>query len=147
MELGDIAALKAHAIDVGSVFKMTLYPEDGVKPKNEGETSRDKRFVVIGKTQDSVLVGSLLINSEINDNIFIKIGPYQHCIYPDQYGFLNGKERYIDCYKIFEFNFDRIMEKGEYIGQIDPDDIEEAIKSAKSSPVNTPYTLKKFKLM
>lgn len=147
MALGDIAALRAHAIDVGSVFKMRIYPEDGVKPKNEGETYRDKRLVIVGKTQDAVLVGSLLINSEINDNMFTKIAPYQHCIYPDQYDFLNDKERYIDCYKIFEFDFDRILDTGEYVGQINPDDIAEAIKCAKGSPVNSTYTLKKFKLI
>lgn len=147
MELGDIDVLKAHAINVGSVFKMRLYPEDGVKPKNEGETYRDKRFVIIGKAQDSVLVGSLLINSEINGNLFTKIGPYQHCIYPDQYEFLDGQERYIDCYKIFEFDFNRILDTGDYVGQITPNDIGEAIKSAKDSPVNNAYTLKKFNLL
>lgn len=146
MELGDISALKAHSINVGSVFKMTLYPEDGVKPKNEGETSREKRFVVIGKTDDSVVVGSLLINSEINDKLFMLIGPYQHCIYPDQYEFLNGKERFIDCYKIKEINFDRILQDGEYIGQIDPIDIQEAIRLTKDSPANNNRILKKINL-
>lgn len=147
MELGDIAALKAHSIDVGSVFKMTLYPEDGVKPKNEGDNSRDKYFVVIGKTTDRIVVGSLLINTNINGNLYMRIGQFQHCIYPDQYDFLNGKERYISCYKIIELNFDRLFAEGEYIGQIDSEDIVEAIRLAKESPVNNAYTLKKFNLL
>lgn len=64
MALGDLSTLKALSIDVGSVFKMTLTPKDGIKPKNEGDSSRDKYFVIIGKTEDSVIIGSLLINSE-----------------------------------------------------------------------------------
>ena len=63
MELKDCNALKHLAVHVGSVFKMTLYPEDKVTPKNPGDISRDKYFVVIGKTEDSLVVGSLLINS------------------------------------------------------------------------------------
>lgn len=147
MELGELTSLKAYSIDTGSVFKMTLYPEDGVKPKNEGDSSRDKRFVIIGKTGDSAIVGSLLINSHINDKLFMVVGPYQHCIYPDQYEFLEGKERFIDCYSIKEVRFDRILENGEYIGQISPEDIQEAIQKAKESPAISNRTMKKFNLL
>lgn len=147
MELGEIAALKRHSIEVGSVFKMTLYPQDGVTPKNEGESSRDKYFVIIGKTTDGIVVGSLLINTNINDNLKDVIGPYQHCIHPDQYDFLNGKDRYIDCYRIKELTFERLLKDGIYIGQIETDDIAEATKLAKVSPVNNRHTLKKFSLL
>lgn len=147
MALGDLSALKALSVDVGSVFKMTLSPKDGIKPKKDGDISRDKYFVIIGKAQDSVIIGSLLINSEINDRLFTLIGPYQHCIYPDQYEFLNGKERYIDCYKIKEFEYIRILQDAEYIGHIDSNDIYEAINLSKSSPANNNQTLKKFDLL
>ena len=147
MALGDFSTLKALSIDIGSVFKMTLTPKDGIKPKNEGDSSRDKYFVIIGKTEDSVIIGSLLINSEINGNLFNKIGPFQHCIYPDQYEFLNGKERFIDCYKIKEFKSDRILSNAEYIGRIDSEDIYEAIKLSKTSPANNNQTLQKFDLL
>ena len=83
MALGDLSTLKTLSVNIGSVFKMTLTPKDGIKPKNEGDVSRDKYFVIIGKTQDSVIIGSLLINSEINNKLFTLIGPYQHRIYPD----------------------------------------------------------------
>lgn len=36
------------ALVVGSVFKMTLSKEEGVTPKNPGDVTRDKLFVVIG---------------------------------------------------------------------------------------------------
>lgn len=147
MELGEIAALKRYSIDVGSVFKMTLYPQDGVTPKNEGESSRNKYFVIIGKTTDGIVVGSLLINTNINDNLKDVIGPYQHCIHPDQYDFLNGKDRYIDCYRIKELTFERLLKGGIYIGQIETDDIAEVTKLVKASPVNNRHTLKKFSLL
>lgn len=147
MALGDLSTLKTLSVNIGSVFKMTLTPKDGIKPKNEGDVSRDKYFVIIGKTQDSVIIGSLLINSEINNKLFTLIGPYQHCIYPDQYEFLNGKERYIDCYKIKEFEYSRILQDAEYIGCIDSSDIDEAIILSKSSPANNNQTLQKFNLL
>ncbi|MBQ8422429.1 MAG: hypothetical protein IJX11_09240 [Bacteroidales bacterium] len=95
MGLEEFSVLKSLAIEVGSVFKMTMYPEDKVIPKKEGDVSRDKYFVIIGKTVDSVVVGSLLINTNINSRLFNLISPYQHCISPESYDFLNGKERYI----------------------------------------------------
>ena len=35
MELGDFSELKTLAVEVGSVFRMTMYPEDKVTPKGE----------------------------------------------------------------------------------------------------------------
>lgn len=145
MNLGDFSSqLKGISIQPGSVFKMTLFPKDGVTPKNEGDVSRTKYFVVIGKDEDSILVGSLLINSDVNINMIHTIAPYQHCIYPKDYSFLGNKYRYIDCYRIKELQFDQIIESGEYIGAISKVDMEKAIDLANASPVNKPLTLKKF---
>lgn len=146
MELGDFAELKALAIEVGSVFKMTMYPVDKVTPKRQGDSSRDKYFVVIGKTEDAVVVGSLLINTNINSRLFHIIGPYQHCLSPADYGFLNGKERYVSCYEIKKFPTERIIEKAEYIGVINQEDLNAAIELAKTSPINDRRTLKMFNL-
>lgn len=145
MNLGDFSSqLKGISIQPGSVFKMTLFPKDGVTPKNEGDVSRTKYFVVIGKDENSILVGSLLINSDVNINMIHAIAPYQHCIYPKDYSFLGNKYRYIDCYRIKELQFDQIIESGEYIGTISKVDMEKAIDLANASPVNKPLTLKKF---
>ena len=145
MNLGDLSSqLKGLSIQPGSVFKMTLFPKDGVTPKNEGDVSRTKYFVVIGKDEDSILVGSLLINSDVNINMVHAIAPYQHCIYPKDYSFLGDKYRYIDCYRIKELQFDQIIESGEYIGTISEVDMYKAIDLASASPVNKPLTLMKF---
>lgn len=145
MNLGDLSSqLKGLSIQPGIVFKMTLFPKDGVTPKNEGDASRTKYFVVIGKDEDSILVGSLLINSDVNINMVHAIAPYQHCIYPKDYSFLGDKYRYIDCYRIKELQFDQIIESGEYIGTISEVDMYKAIDLANASPVNKPLTLMKF---
>lgn len=145
MNLGDLSSqLKGLSIQLGSVFKMTLFPKDGVTPKNEGDVSRTKYFVVIGKDEDSILVGSLLINSDVNINMVHAIAPYQHCIYPKDYSFLGDKYRYIDCYRIKELQFDQIIESGEYIGTISEVDMYKAIDLANASPVNKPLTLMKY---
>lgn len=148
MKLGELATqLKGMSIQPGSVFKMTLYPKDGVAPKNEGESSRTKFFVVIGKDEESLLVGSLLINTDVNINLVHTIAPYQFCIYPKDYSFLGEKYRYIDCYRIKELGFDQIIAEGEYIDTISQADLEQAIKLAKNSPVNKPTVLKRYGLV
>ena len=148
MNLGDFSSkLKGMSIQPGSVFRMTLYPKDGVTPKHEGDKSRTKYFVVIGKDEESLLVGSLLINSDVNINLVRAIAPYQHCIYPKDYAFLGDKYRFIDCYRIKELRFDQIIEDGDYIGTISAVDLDKAIYLANASPVNKPLTLKKFGIL
>lgn len=145
MRLGDFSAqLKGMSIKPGSVFKMTLYPKDGVTPKNEGDKSRTKYFVVIGVDDNSILVGSLLINTDVNINLIHSIASFQLCIYPKDYSFLDGKYRYIDCYRIKELYFDQIIADGEYIGTISSNDLSKSIDLVNASPVNKPMTLKKF---
>ena len=145
MKLGDFSSkFKGMSIQPGSVFRMTLFPKDGVTPKNEGDKSRTKYFVVIGKDDESLLVGSLLINSDVNINLVHAIAPYQLCIYPKDYAFLGDKYRFIDCYRIKELSFDQIIEDGDYIGTISAVDLDKAIDMANASPVNKPLTLKKF---
>lgn len=145
MKLGDFSSkFKGMSIQPGGVFRMTLFPKDGVTPKNEGDKSRTKYFVVIGKDDESLLVGSLLINSDVNINLVHAIAPYQHCIYPKDYAFLGDKYRFIDCYRIKELSFDQIIEDGDYIGTISAVDLDKAIDLANASPVNKPLTLKKF---
>ena len=123
---------------------MTLFPKDGVTPKNEGDKSRTKYFVVIGIDDESLLVGSLLINSDVNINLVHAIAPYQHCVYPKDQAFVGDKYLFIDCYRIKELSFAQIIEDGDYIGTVSAVDLDKAIDLANASPVNKPLTLKKL---
>ena len=144
MELGDLSALKGLSIDKGSVFKMTLFPSDGVKPKKEEDISRDKYFVVLGKDNNSIIVGAVLINSDINYNLLLRIAPFQISLEPEEYEFLQGKRRFLDCYRIKKIPFERILNDAEFIGAVSDDIIERAIQLVNHSDVNSTKDLKQF---
>lgn len=55
MKLRELSVdLKRLSLERGSVFKMTMFREDGIVPKGENSVSRDKYFVVIGVSDNSV---------------------------------------------------------------------------------------------
>ena len=60
-------------IDRGDVIRMKLTPEEGITPKNEGDDSRNKYFIVLGKTNDGKLIGFVVINSQINQNLSLPL--------------------------------------------------------------------------
>ena len=109
--------------------------------------SRDKYFVVLGIDGDNILVGSLLINTNINVNFIDRIAPYQYLLSCATYSFLNEKSRYVDCYKIKELAYKRIIEEAEYIGILQEEDIDRIVEITISSPVHKPSQLKKYNLL
>lgn len=135
--------LKRRALDVGQVLRMEMFPEDNVQPK-KGKPSKEKRFVIIGKDGETV-VAALLINSNINEKLFMQIGPYQHLIKCDQYEFLDH-DSYVDGYLIREFNANRVLESAEYLGSLLLEDVRESIQRAVDSPKIKPYLIKKYNL-
>lgn len=136
-----------NTFEVGSIFKMTLRPEEGVKPKHSQDTDRTKYFVVIGISSDRIVVGSVLINSHINPKLFNIIGPYQHLISWEDYTFLTKPESFIDCYNIKEIKTSRILEEAEYIGSVNGEDMLHVISLAISSPANKKAVLLKYHLI
>ena len=146
MQLKEIEALKNAAIRVGSVFKMVFYPKDGITPKGESAVDRTKYFVIAGIDSEGNYIGAAIINTDINLNFAHEIAPYQHCIYPDKYAFLNGKYRYVDCYKLREIEKQRIANKAEYIDCLDVDDIDKIRMLLKSSPTTDPCTIEQYNL-
>ena len=135
--------LKRRALDVGQVLRMEMFPEDSVQPK-KGKSSKEKRFVIIGKDGDTI-VAALLINSKINEKLFMQIGPYQHFISCEQYGFLDH-DSYVDGYLIREFNAARVLASADYLGSLLPEDVHESIQRAVDSPKIKPYLIKKYRL-
>ena len=136
--------LRKQAVEIGQVLKMDMYPSDRVTPK-KGANHKEKRFVIIGKNGDQ-LIAALLINSKINENLFMKIGPYQHEISDTKYDFLDHTS-YIDGYAIREFDTARVLKSAKYLGTIDEEDLKEAINHVCDSPDVKPYVLKKYNLV
>lgn len=139
--------LKVLTIKRGSVFKMNLLPEDGIVPKNIEDKSRDKYFIILGVDGNRISVCSTLINSEINSKLFNIIGEYQHQIYAEEYEFLNGKDRYVDCYKLIELDYGKILNNGEYIGTVKDELVKEIIDIVRKAPLITEYKLRKYGLL
>lgn len=135
--------LRRRALEVGQVLRMEMFPEDSVRPK-KGKSSKEKRFVIIGKNDDKV-VAALLINSEINENLFMKIGPYQHLISCERYNFLDY-DSYVDGYLIREFDANRVIASAVFLGSLAPEDVAESIQRAVASPQLKPYLVKRYNL-
>ena len=130
-------------VEIGHVLKMDLFPSDRIVPK-KGSNHKEKRLVIIGKKDDK-MVAALLINSRINPNLFMRIGPYQHEISHEKYDFLDHTS-YIDGYSLREFDVQRVMNCAKYLGSIDMEDLQEAINHVCDSPDVKPYILKKYSL-
>lgn len=139
--------MKELSIQSGSVFYMRFYPEDNVVPKFAGDEYRDKYFVILGKDSDGSYIALSLINSEINANLKSRIGLYQHQIRQENYSFLRGKDRYVDCYSIKEVSASRILELGEYKGVLNDDDLEKVIELVNTSPIISVAMLKQYSLL
>lgn len=144
MEIGELHPLKVLAVKPGSVFRMRFYPQDGVVPKDEGDTSRDKYFVILGKNDDGNYVALSLINTEINENLKQRIGAFQYQISSSNYDFLNGKDRFVDCYDMKEVASERIVEQGDYAGLISETDLKAIIKLVNGSPIVSVAKLKRY---
>ena len=119
--------LRKQAVEIGQVLKMDMYPSDRIVTKR-GSDHKEKRFVIIGKIENK-LIAALLINSQINPNLFNRIGPYQHEISKHRYDFLDHTS-YIDGYSIREFDVQRVLLYAKYLGSIEAADLQEAINTA-----------------
>lgn len=103
MELSDklLQQFATNGIQPGDVYRMELTPREGVKPKNIGDTSRNKYFIVMGVTPDGALIGFVLINSEINQNIPPSVRASHYKILASDYPFLQ-RDRYVCCGELKE---------------------------------------------
>lgn len=146
MQLGDIASLKTIAIRVGSVFRIECFPKDGVTPKNTEDRSRHKFIIIVGIDSEGDYIGATLINSDINKNLFYRIAQYQIELSSERYQFLNGKNRFIDCYKIITLDKKRILSDAKYVGSINTEDIKKIRELVKTSPIIDNNTIREFNL-
>ena len=132
-------------VEIGCVFMMEMFPEDGIKPKGNN-TSRRKFFVVVGKDDDTITVASVLINSEINVNKFNRIAPYQHEIRRENYDFLTKENSYVDSYSLREFAIERVKSTAEFYGKLNDEDLNYIKEKIKSSPAVPIRLIKKYNL-
>lgn len=135
--------LKSSAIKRGAVLKMEMSREDGITPKHGNE--KLKRFVILSVDADKLVAASLIINSRINDNLFFKIGPYQHQVHSSDYDFLDH-DSFVDGYTLHEFRTERILSEATYLGCLEENDVQESIDHLIDSGNVKPIVLKKYGL-
>ena len=141
-----LQALLMDKISIGDVFRLPLTPEDGIIPKNSGDAYRNKMFVVLGKDNEENLIGAVVINSTINQNLSNEIKMLQYPITSMKYDFLTHNS-HIDCADLKEIQMHRFANtrgRNGYIGKLELDDLEYVIGAVKESPIVTPKTLRRF---
>lgn len=81
----------------GSVFRMHLGSEEGVRGKNPGDVGRNKYFVVLGHDTEGNAIGFVLVDTNINPNLPKKRQEAHYRILAKDNAFLDGVDRYVDC--------------------------------------------------
>ena len=134
-------------VEKGDIIRMELTLEEGVVPKNEGDESRNKYFVVLAKTDDGKLIGFVLINSKINSNLSLPLQELHYPLSVSKYPFLQ-KNRFVDCAELKEISIDAFTQryKCTSFGKIEEEDLNLIIDAVISSPRETTKHLKKFGL-
>lgn len=143
------AKLIQNTLSVGSVYRMKLTKNEGVKPKNKEDDSRNKYFVILGFDDVGNVIGFVLINTHVNEELSDVIKDLHYPIKASQYPFL-GKDRFVDCSELKEISKDKFVEmfSGEKEkGQILSDDLDCIIGAVNTSPKVTVKQLKKFGLI
>lgn len=135
-------------IQRGDVIRINMTLEEGVKPKNNGEESRNKYFIVLGKTEDGKFIGFVLINSNINPHLSSELKDLHYPLHFSKYSFLE-KNRFVDCGQLKEITLENFSDryKCQSFGKIDEEDLEYIIQAVISSPKETRKHLRKFGLI
>lgn len=139
----------SHASE-GDVFRMKLDKREQIIPKNEGETSRNKYFVIAGVDAEGNALGFFVLDSKINQNLPLARQEKHLRLSSAKYPFMNGEDRYADCsdFKmITKERFAEMFETEKEKGSIDADDmtlIKDYARSYKNA--NKPL-LKRFGLL
>lgn len=151
--LGDIISNQSKQnllsnIQRGDVIRMKMTPKEGVKPKNDGKETRNKYFIVLGKTENGKLVGFVLINSNINKHLSSALRDLHYPLHFSKYAFLE-KNRFVDCAQLKEITLENFSDryKCQSFGKIDEEDLQHITQAVISSPIETPKHLKKFGLI
>jgi hypothetical protein len=116
---------------------------DGVRPK-QGDSSRNKYFIVLGFDSDGNVYGGVIFNSHINQNLAPNIKDYHMPVVYSKYSFLKHK-CFVDCSRLKTANPSKLM-KGRYLGDIDDEDLLLIKETVKSSPNETKVHLALFGL-
>ncbi|HAT61547.1 MAG: hypothetical protein LKH27_08060 [Prevotella sp.] len=135
-------------IQPGDIFRIRLTIEEGITPKNKDDSSRNKYFIVIGKTKDKKVIGFVVINSCINQNLSIQLQQLHYPLRAAKYFFLDH-DSYVCCGELKEITIEHFSDRYtcQSFGSIDKDDLKYITDAVISSPIESPKHLRKFGLI
>lgn len=142
------AAALVSLVDCGDIVRLKLTEAEGVTPKNDGDTDRNKYFVVLGKTSDGKAIGFVLINSHINKNLSEEVKLLHYPISKSKYPFLDH-DSFIFCGQLKEISLAAFADryKSQTFGKLSDDDLELVVQAVVSSPSESKKHLRKFGLI
>ena len=133
----------------GSVFRMHLGANEGVKGKNPGDEGRNKYFVVLGHDSEGNAIGFVLVDTYINPNLPKKRQQAHYKILAKDNAFLDGVDRYVDCsdFKVIsKKRFAELFGKENAKGTIDAASLTTIKNMTSSYEDASPKMLKRFGL-
>lgn len=133
-------------IKCGDIVRMELTQKEGITPKNTGDKARNKYFIVLGKTTDGKIIGFVVINTNINNNLSDILQQLHYPLSSDRYPFLE-KTRYAYCGEVKQICFTDFSDRQcSIFGKIEDEDLKLIKEALLSSPIAEEKMLKKFGL-
>ncbi len=145
----DLEDLVASQAVEGSVFRMFLGDDEGVKGKNPGDQGRNKYFVVLGHDSEGNAIGFVLVDTKINQHIPPKRQAAHYKLLAKNNAFLDGVDRYVDCsdFKVIaKKRFAELFGKDKAKGTLDADDLTAIKEITINYEDASPKLLKRFGL-
>ena len=134
----------------GAVFRMHLGEEEGVKGKNPSDEGRNKYFIVLGSDTEGNAIGFVLIDSQINPHLPQKRKDAHLKILAENYQFLNGVDRFVDCsdFKVIsKERFTTLFGQDKAKGSLTSNDIAQIKQLTIEYEDASPKLLKRFGLI
>ena len=120
---------------LGDVYRIKMYPKDGIKPK-ESDTFRNKYIIIVGYDGNN-FYGAVVTNTKDHPLIPIKF----------QYPLIHqGYKCFANCYKLYEVSPTRLTPDCQQ-GNISEEDYKLIIECIKTSPLIPEKILKKYGLL
>lgn len=89
-------AMVSTVVKPGEVYRMKFTADEGIVPKNEGDTSRNKYFIVIGISRKGDIIGCVLINTQVNQHLPPRVRNSHYRLLAADYPFL-VQDRFAFC--------------------------------------------------
>lgn len=137
-----------HNLKVGDIIYVSLGSDDGLILR-DGFSTRYKYLVIVGFTSEGNIIGSLLINSNINQQKWSQ--EFLDCQYPllhKHYLHILDYTSWLDCTELFEFGADALAKRGALLkGALTEEDKQNVLTMLRNSEVIDKATKRRFGLL